>query len=227
MKPKLTLTIAQMKNFNIDVINKMEGCPEAMVYLFKMYGSEVADLRTRGQDFINLIHTNKELWAMNFILNLLKKPYRAKFTANAIYEELEFLETSDRNKKVIKDMLIRAADYATKPTKKSFAELADDYSLIIGKRSEVQKKIKAIGVEAVTTSQDYFHSLQRDSQFYKALCTLLEHLDGSLTRDSVKVFQCLAESVQWRNMKTSGLDHHKLALQKTAKDLIEYSEAFN
>lgn len=221
MKPELTLTKEEIENFSINVVDNYEGCAEATLFLKRIYGEQKDDLRKRKKDFVSLSKMGKASWIINFLLNTITKPYRAKFLAGLVSENLYLLE-NDALKLRIVSIMSRYQSYAEQPSESLYRELADDFQYLHEKREEVKRQISAIGAQAIQVSQKRFETLMTQSQFLKGIMTALEDINSPMTRTTVKFCESLGEANQWKFMRESDVDYNKSTLENCAITLIDY-----
>lgn len=81
---KLIIKPEEINNFSINVVKNYEGCPEAIIFLKRVYGDTVDSLRYRKQDFSKLVEMGKSHWVMNFMLNIAAPESRLNFIAQQI-----------------------------------------------------------------------------------------------------------------------------------------------
>lgn len=97
---------SKLKDFNIEMVNKLGGCKPAMKYLREKYGEEVIDLGNRRADFIDIMDEGKADWIINFCLNIMQ-PQERKTYLEYVLLDLSFQFSEDDSiKKPIK-LLIR------------------------------------------------------------------------------------------------------------------------
>lgn len=221
MNPETTLSRNQMENFSINVVDNFEGCAEATVFLKKIYGEEVTNLTSRRKDFTTLSRMGKAPWIINFLLNTITKEYRAKYLAGLVSENLWLLECDFIKLEVI-NIISRVQTYSKKPTKLLYDDLAHDYEYLHIKREEYKQKIKDIGLFPIITNESKFEALMVQSQFLKALQLFLIEVDGTLTRSVVSFCQQLGEAIQWKFIRSPGVDYNKKTLENCALTLIDY-----
>lgn len=227
MKPELTLSNDQITNFSIDVIKDFEGCPEALIFLKRIYQDQTDNLRKRKKDFIELIDRDKGVWIMNFLHNCITKPYRARFVLNLISENFQVFCTHEflcRNKDL---NLNKVLTYVEKPTKENLQEVLAFKCNIGLHREDIKERIKTLDFDK---DEKRFNQLLGESQFLKGILYFLNDIEGNLTRESIKFHKQLAEAFTWKAIQEgfiSDKDMHKESIKQQAKLLLEYTELFS
>lgn len=222
MKPEVTLSESEMKNFCINVVNNYEGCEEAIVYLKKIYGENVDDLRKRKKDFYMLSNTNKAHWIINFLLNTITKPYRIQFYTQRIRTCLDICRDDVTKIKIINAM-IALQNYAKTEKDKYYKEIVDFYNDFDENRKHIQRELQAHSGEKLKLSPDYFNSQMAQSQLFKSILLVMDKCKGSYTKDLTRAFQILAEAFQWHLISDPDQkDYHLKYLQDTSKELVDY-----
>jgi len=222
MKPETTLSKQQMENFSINVVNNLEGCAEAIVFLKKIYGEEIINLRERRADFVSLAKMGKAHWIINFLLNTITKPYRIKYINQLIHNNI-YLVREEELKKYIRNAMVNLNTYTINQTDEDKQFLLHDYYYLTEERNLVKEKIASIGNDPMQIDQFKFQSLMVESQFLKAVLFTLDDIEGTITRSSVSFCQSLAESIQWKHMgQDDNVDHNKKTLEDCAVLLIDY-----
>lgn len=163
----------------------------------------------------------KAPWIINFLLNTITKPYRAKFISGVISENLWLIEDDVIKLRIIETMG-RVQDYPQKPNKGLYDLLVKDYEYLREKREEIKKQIAALGAQAISMSQESFEKKMSQSQFLKGILFFLVEMDGNLTRSSVSFFRQLGEAIQWKFMRDLEVDYNKKTLENCAFMLIDY-----
>ena len=81
--------VISFSEFNVEMVNDLGGCEQAMKYLREKYGHQIDDLSNRRSDIITLIDEGKFSWVINFCMNLVTKE-----------KQIEYIEY------ILKDILI-------------------------------------------------------------------------------------------------------------------------
>jgi len=145
-KKELVITEDQIKNFSIDVVKDYEGCPEALIFLKRVYKNKVKDLRETRSDFINLINVGKGVWITNFCMSILKKEHRIEFFDKHLLKEIKKLASKEL-KQDIKESIVGHRSYKSNIDKllvKALHEYYKDHNELGTFTRSISKSIKYI-----------------------------------------------------------------------------------
>lgn len=226
MKPKLTLSSKQINNFSIDVVKDFEGCPEALIFLKRIYKDEVTNLTNRKKDFVDLVENNKGPWIINFLLNCIKKPYRARFFLDIVSSEFNKF-CSNKTLCVNKDInLSSVLTYTEKPLKKNLKKVNKFKKDIIAHREHIKEEINKIDFNNGSRT---FNLLLSESKFLKSIIIFLDGIEGNLTRQTLMSLKLIAEAFTWLafyNEQPNQVDINNQLIKQYSLYLIDYTQIF-
>ena len=222
MKPEINLTNEEIENFSINVVDRYEGCADATIFLKQIYGENTDNLRKRKKDFITLIKMGKSAWLINFLLNIITKPYRVKFACGVISDHLSLLSDAPTQIRLV-ETLGRLQLYSEKKDQPSYNQLVQDFEYLLEKRNKIKQEIEDMGGEkGFKVNETKFNQLLSESQFLKGILSILIEVDGNMTRSVVKFIESLGEAIQWNKMLTEHRDHNKETLERIGLMLTDY-----
>ena len=198
---KLTLTQDEIENFCIDIVNKYEGCPEALIYLKRLYGDQVSDLRTTKQDFVNLAHAGKGHWILNFMLNMVSIKDRVEFAWNIFERELTAVNPTHGD-----DMLKLLGHMKKAAQKKRYAKKgSEDLISRLNAAQEQNTKILKGQAQGALPNQEHLSTFRRHAEQWQIQAVLLfteeaTKEEPTFTRVLVECFNLLGRAAFYKGM---------------------------
>jgi len=84
-----------LSEFNIQQVDELCGCEQAITYLKAKYGETTDDLRTRKADIIELLDKGKISWVINFCLHIVTIEKQYEFLKYLLQDLISHLPDSE------------------------------------------------------------------------------------------------------------------------------------